>query len=274
MIRKEIASISLLTFILILITGCYNFNSTKLLKNSVEQKEQVNRVYRASGINQIFIDNYAGDISIEKSDNINEVQVKINRVVRGYEAEAVKEAKDKIDFDSTTSGDKLILKTKSHKVLNSKVHSLNNDFHFVIPSTIDNLEIRNNTGDVLVTGDFGKVVVNNNVGDVKLIGATNLYDAKVDTGDIKLDGVVKKGNISSSVGDVRMNLKKAYMDGSITFKTDISEIVISLPKDTKVQTNQKPSINKQFENIKISDEGMNLKFKCSDMTNIYVKNLE
>lgn len=249
--------------------GCSSAISKSILAPYTE-KGTLERKFNASGIKTVVIDNYASDVTIAQTSGTDEIRVVINREVRGKDKAAVKEAFEKVDYEWSSFFGTGTVKSKSFKILNSKVNSLNNDMTIYIPSSIQIIKTKSQTGNVVFNGNLDTLEVAIEVGDLKVKGNVKSIKTTTETGDVNFDGIATKSDIAVTVGDIRWFQRQVLPSYSLTFKPNTTDVTLNLPKNSVISYKDHEDIVKSGSTIKNDRSGMPVTFVMKDFVSIKI----
>ncbi len=270
----RILNLIILSGLLIFAAGCVDVGSTASnvgsIVSPIEVKENHENHTEVDGIENLVIDGYAGDILILQDNEINDVKFESKLVVRGHNEVSINEAVEKLILESEISDNQITLKVKSKRVMNKDVNSLNNDYVVYIPTSIENLTITNDTGDIKVEGLFNSVRITADVGDITFNGITDVLESTLDVGDVKMNGYAKKASFRSDVGDLKLIYNDFSLEDRLTVKNDVSEVRVYLPQNALISKSSSENIVIKSDQLLLQEQGITIKNNSTSLTGFKV----
>lgn len=151
--------------------------------------------------NTVNVSTFAGDVAISTWDK-SEVGVKVM---------GNNNAKEVMEYKSSTSGDNVKIEIKSSKKNKSNIQL---KVEVQVPSTY-NVEVKTAGGDITLKGLYGNIEMKTAGGDIKVDDITGNADLKTAGGDINAQSL--KGNIEASTAGGDINISSS--DGIVEAKT-------------------------------------------------------
>jgi len=239
--------ICLLLIILISATGCTSFlkvdedkvknvsdKITDTLINTVGQEKsekKESQTVESADKNSISIISSVGDISIESHEDDNTL-INVNIASKAGSKEKAEEILENYTYTINTDGSSIVVDTSFDNLLNGV--NLTIDLIIYIPSTIKDINVSANVGDVYLSGVSGSMQLKSNVGEVMVDKSEGSYNIKVDVGEINLRGCTAVGDseFNTNTGEIDIYLNDISNSSNITAETGVGNIKMYLNDDS------------------------------------------
>ena len=239
--------ICLLLIILISATGCTSFlkvdedkvknvsdKITDTLINTVGQEKsekKESQTVESADKNSISIISSVGDISIESHEADNTL-INVNIASKAGSKEKAEEILENYTYTINTDGSSIVVDTSFDNLLSGV--NLTIDLIIYIPSTIKDINVSANVGDVYLSGVSGSMQLKSNVGEVMVDKSEGSYNIKVDVGEINLRGCTAVGDseFNTKTGEIDIYLNDISNSSNITAETGVGNIKMYLNDDS------------------------------------------
>lgn len=267
--------ISILLIIMILSTSCTSLlkvdedkvkdvsdKVTDALINTVGQEKaekQESHTVESTDINTFKLINSVGNISIV-SHKSEDTIININITSKAGSKDKAEEIIENYNYTIETSDNSIVVDTSYDEPFTGI--SLTTDLVVYIPSTIKEIEVSTNVGDVNLSGVFANMQIDNNVGEIIIDKAEGLYNIKVDVGAIILKDCIAVGNseFKTNTGEIDISFSSISKAVSIIAETGVGDIEMSLSDDSGYHA----TINEFMKDERIqtkNDQGTNINLK-------------
>ena len=223
-------------------------------KEKAEKKES--HTVESADLNTINLNSSVGEISI-LSHQSNDVIINISITAKAGSKKKAKEIIENYNYTIKTEGKSILVDTSFDDPLSSI--NLITDFLIYLPSTINNIEVSTNVGDVNLSGVSGNIQLNNNVSEITIDKSEGSYNIKVDVGAIVLKDCTAIGNseFKSNTGEIDMSFSNISKAVSIIAETGVGDIQLSINDDSGYHA----TINEFMKDERIetkNDQGTNI----------------
>jgi len=243
---KRIVSVLIIILLLSNITGCtsdFKINevvvkdiSDKITQTVIETvdsdvKAEKEETHTLDGVNStnLIIRDEVGNIHVETHDS-NAVLIETTIKAKSNTKERAEELIENFNYSVEGKGKTISIDTTGYeaKLENDQISV---DISIKIPSTIDNISITSNVGNINIDDINGEINALSNVGDIIIKNSNGLYDVKTDVGDIIIENSVfiGKSNFYLNVGKINLTAIEISNAKSISVETKVGDIKISLP---------------------------------------------
>ena len=223
-------------------------------KEKAEKKES--HTVESADLNTINLNSSVGEISI-LSHQSNDVIINISITAKAGSKKKAKEIIENYNYTIKTEGKSILVDTSFDDPLSSI--NLITDFLIYLPSTINNIEVSTNVGDVNLSGVSGNIQLNNNVGEITIDKSEGSYNIKVDVGAIVLKDCTAIGNseFKSNTGEIDMSFSNISKAVSIIAETGVGDIQLSINDDSGYHATIKEFMKDERIETK-NDQGTNI----------------
>lgn len=170
-----------------------------------------------------------GDISIA-SHQSDDTIININMRSSAGTREKAEEVIENYTYTIKEENNTIEVDTSFEKPLSGV--NLSVDLEIYIPSTINDVKISTNVGDIHLSGINGNIDVKSSVGEALIDKSEGSYNLQVDVGDIRLVDCLAIGNsnFQTSTGNMEFSLDITKSD-SITAETGVGDIEMAIKAD-------------------------------------------
>jgi len=170
-----------------------------------------------------------GDISItshQSDDTIININIRSSAGTR----EKAEDTIENYTYTISEENNAIEVDTSFEKPLNGI--NLSVDLEIYIPSTINDIKISTNVGDIQLSGIIGNIDIKSNVGEALLDKSEGSYNLNVDVGDIRLEDCkpIGNSNFHTNTGDMKFSLDITKSD-TITAETGVGDIEMAIKAD-------------------------------------------
>ncbi len=267
--------ISILLIIMIFSTSCTSLlkvdedkvkdvsdKVTNVLINTVGQEKaekQESHTVEPTDINTLNLISSVGDISIV-THKPEDIIINININSKAGSKEKAEEIIENYNYTIETKGNSIVVDTSYNEPLDGV--NLTTDLTIYIPSTINNIEVSTNVGDIHLSGVSGNMQIENNVGEIIIEKSEGSYNTKVDVGAISLKDCIAIGNseFKTNTGEIEISLSDISKAVSIIAETGVGDIEMSINDDSGYHA----VINEFMKDERIQtkhDQGTNINLK-------------
>jgi hypothetical protein len=240
---KRLICILLIT--MILSTGCtslYKLDENKVkdvsdiitdvLINTVGQEKAEKKdshTIASADKNAISLISSVGDISIVTHQSDDTI-IKINMNSRADSKKKAEEIIDSYTYTIKEENNSIEVDTSFEKPVSGV--NLTVELIIYIPSTIKDVKVLTNVGDVHLSGVNGNIDIKSNVGEASIDSSEGTYNLHVNVGDIRLMESIAIGNseFKTSTGDINLSIDITRSD-SITAETGVGDIQMTISDD-------------------------------------------
>lgn len=193
-------------------------------------------IHKLNHVSEIEISNPNGSISIEEKDDILSPAVSIKKY----------SWKKKDTFQVHQQDSKAILSING----GSLGGSTKTDFHIKVPSNLSYI-IQQNKGIISINGNANKIKFKLGNGKCLLRGKSKDVNGHVSNGIISFDGNSNNIKLQARSGNIGINIKDKLSRCQLYAYSNIGDISVKLPKETKINTMTHSGIGKvvnEFDN--------------------------
>jgi len=264
--------ICILLIIMVLSAGCTNLfevdeekvkdvsdKVTEAIINTVGQEKaekKESRTVDSAGKSTLIVKNSVGDIDI-KSHESDDTIINISITAKSGSKQKSEEFIENYNYTLKSEGGAIVVDTSFEEPLSGL--NLTTDLVIYIPSTIKDIEVSTNVGDVHLSGVSGNMQIDNNVGEITIDKSEGSYILKVDVGGITIKDCIAIGNSESktNTGKIEISLSDISKAVSIIAETGVGDIKMSINDDSGYHA----TINEFMKDERIqtkSDQGTNI----------------
>lgn len=206
---------------------------TDALINTVGQEKaekQESHNVESTDKNTLNLISSVGDISIV-SHQSDDTIINISITAKAGSKEKAEEIIENYNYTVKTLESSIVVDTSFDEPLSGV--NLTTDLVIYLPSTIKNIDVSTNVGDVQLSSISGSMTINNNVGEVIIDKSEGSYNIKVDVGEIALSECIAVGNseFKTNTGEIDISFSDISKADNITGETGVGNIQMSLNGD-------------------------------------------
>ncbi|HKM00689.1 MAG TPA: hypothetical protein VJ083_01405 [Sedimentibacter sp.] len=232
---------------------------TDALINTVGQEKtekKESHTVESADVNTINLNSSVGDISIT-SHQSDDTIINISITAKAGSKEKAEEIIENYKYTVKTEGNSIVVDTSFNEPLSGI--SLITDLVIYIPSSIKDIEVSTNVGDVHLSGISSNFQIDNNVGEITIDKSEGSYNIKVGVGAIVLKDCTAIGNseFKSNTGEIDMSFSNISKAVSIIAETGVGDIQMSINDDSGYHA----TINEFMKDERIetkNDQGTNI----------------
>lgn len=199
-------------------------------KEKAERKES--HTINGEDIHTLNIKSSVGNINIS-THNSNDAIIDLNIAAHTGSKEKSQELVEEFSY-SVEEGLQEIKIDTSFQELKFDDHNVSTDLLIKVPSTIENIVVSLNVGDVQINNINGKYEIQNNVGDIEIENSKASYRIKTNVGEIKVSDALAFGSSEfiTNTGDITVNFNDISDADNIDVSTDVGDVDFKVPNNS------------------------------------------
>lgn len=212
---------------------------TEAIINTVGKEaaeSQKSHTINAADLDTLNIKSTVGDINITSVES-EEAVININIVANSSSKEKSQQLIENFTYTAQKQLNSIVIDTSNKSMENIDDSSIKTELDISVPLNIDNIVISLNVGDINLKNINGKFEIVDNVGDMTVENCDGYYNLKSDVGEIVLINSAAKGKseFNTNTGDINVVFADIANADSITAKTGVGDIKMSLPENSSYE---------------------------------------
>ncbi|MFA9422624.1 MAG: hypothetical protein ACERLG_03540 [Sedimentibacter sp.] len=264
--KKSIITLIAISLI-ILITGCtsdfkVDENAVKEVSDKITEtiietvgkeavKKQESKTISAGNLKKLNIKSVVGNINIETSD-VEDAVISIDISGNSSSKEKTEQLIENFSYTAEKQFDSIVIDTSNRDGLIDN-ETIRTDLDISIPPNIETIVVSLNVGDVHIEKINGKFEIICDVGNININNSIGFYNLQTDVGNIVLNNsaAIDRSDYSTHTGDINLSLTDVTNAKTITAKTDVGNIKVSIPENSSYEA----IINEFLKDEKIETNG-------------------